>query len=42
MIDRIDLRGLVPLFIGMTVLAVFGLWKLVEIVAWIVTHVRFV
>jgi len=40
MID-IDLRGLVPLFIGMIVLSVFGLWKLVEIVVWIVTHVRF-
>jgi hypothetical protein len=41
MID-IDLRGLVPLFIGMTVLSVLGLWKLVQVVAWLCEHIRFV
>ncbi len=38
----INLRGLVPLFFSMVVLSVLGLWKIVEIFAWIVAHVRFV
>jgi hypothetical protein len=38
----INLRGLVPLFIGMTVLSVLGVWKLLEVVLWMFMHVRFV
>ena len=41
MID-IDLRGLVPLFAGMTTLSVLGIWKLIEIVWWLFSHVQIV
>lgn len=38
---EMNLRGLVPVFVGMTVLSVLGLWKLIEVVAWFFAHIRF-
>lgn len=39
---EMNLRGLVPVFVGMTVLSVLGIWKLVEVIAWLFSHIRFV
>jgi hypothetical protein len=38
----INLRGLVPLFVSLVVLSVFGIWKLIEIVCWLFWHIQFV
>lgn len=35
-----NLKGLVPALVVMAVLSLFGIWKLVSIVAWIASHLR--
>lgn len=37
-----DLRGLIPLLLIMLTLSVIGIWKLVEVIIWLINHVRIV
>lgn len=37
-----DLRGLVPLFFIMTVFSIMGIWKTIEVIIWLINHVRFI
>ncbi len=35
-----DLDGLVPVLTGLTILSLFGVWKIIELILWIPYHVR--
>lgn len=37
-----NLKGLVPLLIIMLILSVIGIWKLIEVIVWLINHIRIV
>lgn len=37
-----DLRGLIPALLIMTVFSIMGIWKLIEIIIWLINHIRIV
>jgi hypothetical protein len=36
---NIDFDGLIPIIIGLIILAMFGMWKVVEIIIWLINNV---
>jgi hypothetical protein len=35
-----DLKGLIPALLVMTVFSIIGIWKLIEVIIWLINHVR--
>jgi hypothetical protein len=35
-----DLKGLIPALLVITVFSIIGIWKLIEVIIWLINHVR--